>query len=352
VHAWLRVGLSGNVEKGIHSAYMDRPRDKDLKKGPEVISLRRGGSVISSLASAFGGGLRETRLTALLGYLIALDPEPWMPLFGFPGTATEVMLENCSDEGRSDIEVRTERGTGIIEAKVDSTNPIGQARRYTANWRVLLTQYKPINTGKHVRGTRYLCWHDLAECLQVLTRSQSPATRFLASDLITYLEEHHMISKADSVEVYAREINGEDTLALFLQARIYKCLYEKGSRLPRALYFAPHFGQRIAKKHPGVHVGISYIARIEGIDKTASVKGWKALMRSRRSGFWLRKHEDVIDAVARRTTWDGKEQSVLFLGEPRQVFIPAIRKDDLQAGKGWLSKRFFSFDELYAAWGS
>jgi len=36
------------------------------------IPLMRGGEIVSTLTGAFGQSLRETRLTALLGYLIAL----------------------------------------------------------------------------------------------------------------------------------------------------------------------------------------------------------------------------------------------------------------------------------------
>lgn len=39
----------------------------------ERIDLRRGGSVVSSFAGAFGSALLETQLTAMLGYVIALD---------------------------------------------------------------------------------------------------------------------------------------------------------------------------------------------------------------------------------------------------------------------------------------
>ena len=41
----------------------------------------------------------------------------------------------------------------------------------------------------------------------------------------------------------------------------------------------------------------------------------------------------------------------LFLSKPRLVFNPPVLKDNLQKGKGWLSKRTFSFDELFEAWG-
>jgi len=54
----------------------------------EEIELLRGGSVVSTFAGAFGGSLRETRLTALLGYLISLEPRSFLDLFGFTGNAT------------------------------------------------------------------------------------------------------------------------------------------------------------------------------------------------------------------------------------------------------------------------
>jgi len=38
------------------------------------------------------------------------------------------------------------------------------------------------------------------------------------------------------------------------------------------------------------------------------------------------------------------------MGKPRLVFAPPIKKECLVAGTGFLSKRFFSFDELFAAW--
>jgi hypothetical protein len=33
------------------------------------------------------------------------------------------------------------------------------------------------------------------------------------------------------------------------------------------------------------------------------------------------------------------------------VFNPPVQKENLQRGSGRLSKRFFSFDNLFAAWG-
>ena len=162
-----------------------------------------------------------------------------------------------------------------------------------------------------------------------------------------------MIKQRESVEIYAREINEPKTLALFLKAQMYGCWYEKGSRLAEALYFAPHFGQTIANAHPGVRVGISYVARIERVEV---VETWAELMdavKSIRGKFWLNGHLSEIKPLKTEWDWSGrKKRSFLFLSAPRLVFNPPLHKENIQKGKGWLSKRFHSFDELFAAWES
>ena len=161
-----------------------------------------------------------------------------------------------------------------------------------------------------------------------------------------------MIQSRQSVEIYAREINEPATLALFLKAQMYGCWYEEGSRLPEAHYFAPHFGQAISDLQPGVHVGISYIARIERVEVIETWNDLAEAVREVRSKHWWNSHQEEIKPL--RTEWDWgkrKKRSFLFLDSPRLVFNPPVLKERLQKGKGWLSKRFLSFDELFKAWG-
>jgi hypothetical protein len=80
----------------------------------ERIELLRGGSVISSFAGSFGGSLRETRLTAMLGYVIALAPQRFCEQFGFRGTPLTVTLEMREELDRSDILIETTLGRGVI----------------------------------------------------------------------------------------------------------------------------------------------------------------------------------------------------------------------------------------------
>jgi hypothetical protein len=318
----------------------------------ERIDLLRSGSVVSSLAGAFGSALRETRLTAMLGYLIALEPVIFCDIFAFRGRPLSVSLETRELSDRSDILIDTTAGRGVVEAKVTTTDPFRQAQKYSAKWRVLLTEHAASCRQKRLRTVKYLRWRDLVEPLQRLAgRSQDNRVRFVSRDLLSYLGEHSMIKIDKSVEIYAREINNEETLTLFLKAQLYGCDYQKRSGLTEALYFAPHFGQRIARNHPGVQVGISYIARI---DRVEVVETWKELLqtiRKVRGKHWLNGHMPLVQPLHLGWNWRDSKRSFLFLSTPRLVFNPPVLKDKLQKGKGWLNKRIFSFDTLFKAWG-
>jgi hypothetical protein len=316
----------------------------------EQIELLRGGSVVSSLASAFGSGLRETRLTAMLGYLVALAPDEFCELFGFSGKARSVALETRHNLDRSDILVTTTDGIGVVEAKVGRHDPFDQSLKYPARWRVLLTGHLPTLRERARRGCRYLRWQNLLPLLDKLAKSTRAEIRFISQDLQRHLKEHHMIPNTESVEIYAREINEEKTLTLFLHGRMYGCDYEASSQLPEALYFAPHFGQAIASEHPGIHVGISYLARIKNVEVVETFAELCEVTASVRGKVWYKNNANLIKLV-KDWRWDKCRRSFLFLEEPRLVFNPPIQKDKLQKGKGWLSRRVFSFDNFFEAWG-
>jgi hypothetical protein len=106
---------------------------------------------VSSFAGAFGSSLRETRLTAMLGYLIALEPAQFCNFFGFLGRPLSVSLETPHASDRSDILIETTAGRGAIEAKVTATDPFRQSLKYPAKWRVLLTEHSA-SAGCRARG--------------------------------------------------------------------------------------------------------------------------------------------------------------------------------------------------------
>lgn len=323
---------------------MPKKRDhSDVRR----IELFRGGSVVSTLIGTLGNSLRETRITAFLGYVISLQPEPFLKRFRFPGTLQSVQVEVREEDGRSDIVMETSQGRGIVEAKVSMVDPFEQARRYNGKWVALLTNRVP---NRIVRGdTRYIPWEDIANDLAELSNKKTPTLRILSADLLRYLQEHRMVKKPNAVEIYAREINSESTLKLFLGAQLYTCKYEAGSKMAEALYFAPHFGRDLANKHFGIRPGISYISQIATI-RTA--KTWNELndvIRRVKGSAWLSKHQEILKELKKEWTWGTELRSLLFLRVPRRAFNPPVQKSALQRGSGWLSKRFLTFDDLLGA---
>ena len=317
----------------------------------ETIHLFRSGRVVTSLAGAFGGELRETRITAMLGYIIATEPQPFMNLFRLSGDALEVRLETHHEHKRSDILIETTTGTAIIEAKVTAQDPIKQARKYPAKWHILLTQYKPSFKKSRSRNVRYFRWRQLAELLKKLSKSKKSTVNFLAGDLLAYLEEHGMVKKRETVEVYAREINSEATLRMFLEGRMYGCPYEKSSNMDKALYFAPHFGQKVSNIHPGVQIGISYVAKIENVRVARDFNELMDIVAEERGRAWLNRSKHLLQTKRREWFKKKPQYTFLFLSRPMMVFNPPVKKERLQEGKGWLSRRFFSFEDLFAGWG-
>ena len=81
---------------------LNKKKEEYQKKIEKVIMLR-GGSPVRSLLGAFGSSLKETRLTAMLGYLIAQNPFPWQKYFLLKDNISEVSVEFGRDEGRADI---------------------------------------------------------------------------------------------------------------------------------------------------------------------------------------------------------------------------------------------------------
>ncbi len=314
-----------------------------------VIPIYRGGSIVSSLGNSFGGFLRETRLTAIIGYLISLAPKPFLNLFDIKEIPIEINLELSEDNGRSDIQLVTKGGTAVIEAKTELIDPLKQAQRYNAKWRILLTNYNPGSSVSRKKA-RYITWQNIADVCAGLCKNHDYRVKFLSQDLITYLKEHKMIKRDDIVEIYTREINEEKTLNLFLQGRLYNCPYKGGSKITEANYFAPHLGQKIANLHPGISVGISYIAQIKTVEIAESIEDVKNIIRKNRGKPWLKKNMYLVQPILDEWLKKNVRQNFLFLGEPRLVLNPAVKKELLQKGKGWLSKNYLTFDELFKAW--
>lgn len=318
----------------------------------QKIILMRGGDPVRSLLGSFGSSLKETRLTGMLGFLMAQYPKPWQELFGIVQPITEIRLEADQKRGRADIWLETSNKKIVIEAKVSETDPTKQANKYKADRDILISNHIPTSS-QISRQRQYINWDEIAKFLQedFMAETGIPSVKYLATEVLNYMKETGLVRSASAVEIYAREINNEMTLDLFLRGRLYGCNYQKGSKIAQSLYFAPNFGKQLAQDRPSVFPGISFIAKIEAIAVTETWKNLIDAAKKYRGGQWLNQNFNLIRPLHSAWKWKGQQRTFLFLSTPRLVFNPPINKDLLQRGKGWLSRHFFSFDELFEAWG-
>ena len=211
----------------------------------EEVQLLRGGLVVSSFAGAFGASLRETRLTAILGYLIALKPKVFCDEFGITGTVESVRLEARYNQGRSDILINSTDGLAVVEAKVDATDPFKQAKKYHhAKWLVLLTQYLPTPSQKKNPRIKYLCWREVAELIQRNTFDFSRGKeRFISRDLINYLKEHNMIPNDEDKIINVRDITDVEFGRVFFEGTHLRLFSQKKQSAIRSTLFCALFLQ-------------------------------------------------------------------------------------------------------------
>jgi hypothetical protein len=323
--------------------------DENIQQNDQV-ELLRGGTVVSSFAGAFGSSLRETRLTAILGYLIALKPKSFCDEFGITGTIESIWLEPHDEQGRPDIRIKSTHGLAVIEAKVSAADPFKQVRRYSAKWRILLTQYLPTPSQKKPGRVDYWTWRGVVDLIRRHTTEFARGKeRFVSQDLIKHLEEHNMITSKEPVEIYARDINENESADLFLKGHLYCRDYMANSIMAEASYFAPYFGQAVSASHPGVQVGFSYIAEIVSRPKVETFADAKAVWREVNkeetsfSGEW-----DKLKIIQ---NWGWKSPRILlFLSAPRLAFNPPIKKKYIQKTQWSLQRTSYSFDEFYRAW--
>lgn len=305
---------------------------------------------MTSLLGSFGAEVREVRITATLGYLIARDPKPFCEFFEFRGDPMEVHLERPdSSGGRTDIIVRTNRGDGLIEAKIDGTDASQQAESYSAKWKVVLSDYIPSVTKRRPKTPIvYRNWNALAAVLYKLEKSHDREIAVVSKHLLQYLCDSNMsTSKADeSKEIYARDLNTLETFNMFVFAHIYGCEADRSPIRRTARYFAPYIASGLAAEQPSIGEGFTYVARIVGSVVVDDLETMLKACRQELKGRY-RRHEEVVKEAGSRFDWS-KSQNLLFLGPPRRAFWPPIHKTAFQKTPGNLSNLSFTFDELFA----
>lgn len=320
-----------------------------------VVELFRGQSPAADLFSALGDSLRETRLTAAVGYVMAGNPGGICEVLGIRGRPNRLLVEQADGGERADIILETDKETAVFEAKVDQVDPVEQIRRYALSFKrpgKRLRTFALVPFAKDVwaqNEVTYLPWQTLSAMMSApgYTKKLSPVHRAILGEVQKYMERHGLVRNKIPKEVYAREINDEGTLDLFLKHHFYQCKFERQTQLMDASYFAPHFGAKIESLYGGITHGISHVAKINSVVVAEDEAQYREAVVREKGRAYLKRHEAALMYPFKE--WGPEKRYLVFTSQPLLVFNPPIEKSYLQKGSGWLSKRAYSFEDLFKA---
>lgn len=329
------------------------------------VQLRRGKELVSDIFSAIGD-VRETRLTAALGFLIAKAPHAFGRMFlNGSSIIEEVSIEEPEDHSRYDVVIRTSTKLIIVEAKVGYLQAPFQIRRYVRALRkqegkrtflYLLDQgSERLQTEiEQIRKEFPKClvypktWAEIGividrECRSKKLQRTAPQVVAIGQELVKHLKENQM-AESNGKEVYIRQLSG-DSLELFFRYQIYKCQSKFAKSALQHLYFAPLFTARAprdfaARSMLPIEKGLSYFARIE---RGRVVRRNQVLEYLKAAGHRDPRH--AASEILRQTKM--KEFLVLVLGEIYQLFQTPLSSRKLGV-KGMLSQKTATFQELFA----
>lgn len=320
----------------------------------ESIILRSNKSS-NDLLSCFGSKVKETRLTSYLGYLLSLDILTLNEYFGIRGIK-EIIIEKKLETQRCDIIVKTLKKNIIIEAKISNTSTEEQLKkqhqefkkRYEGKIDLISLTRNTIPVNSKVIHSK--SWGELYSLLKRGKYSNNKQ-KILCEEFMSHLENSGIVTKNEK-QVYARDLNKEPYLSLFLKSHIYSCGYTEN--IHKCSYFAPYFGSKISTISPGVDEGLSYVAKIYAHMKINNLDDLKIAILEHIKNKKLRNSNRDIDEKLKMLFDDAGNQkkkafTLLLLEKPRKLFNPSIKKERLATGSGWLNKQYYDFDEIFYA---
>jgi hypothetical protein len=307
----------------------------------------------NNLLSAFGSGIKETRLTAYLGYLISLNIHELSDYLCIKSPILTVYLEKKLDSQRCDIVIETMNTTVIIEAKVNNSDTtsqlIKQYNEYKTEKEIIIIS---LTRNNHFSKNKILAksWTDIYNVLHKCSYN-GHKQRVLSEEFMKHLEEEGMVN-TNKKEVYARDVNKLPNMSLFLQAQVYFC--KANDNIYKCSYFAPYFGNKISTISPGIKEGLSYVAKIENHIEVNTFEELVNTIKMYIKKEKLKLDKDYIETLIKQVKDDEKYDEtiphiLLLLAKPRMLFNPPIEKSFLMDGKGFLSKNYYEFEELFEA---
>ena len=338
-----------------------------------TLRLTRANQDVGSFLSVLGS-LRETRLTAVLGYLVSRFPAEFGPLLGFvPAPADEICVEETDAGDRYDVLVRRSGAAHIIEGKIGPTQNVDQLLRYIRSRRrnarqkpsltvvddgseFLQSQQRAFqNVRRQVRRLNFVTWASVANICRDIARKRrnvttDPTATVIAEQLTAHLKENNMTTEPQP-EIYLRDVSSSWSVQLYFRHHLYKCQSHFFNSARYNRYFAPYFTHQMADEISEDNLvplgeGISFVSRVElvqVIDKCDVLDFLKDLG-----------HPSAKEAANLiRKNHPDKQVLIMTLGEPRLMFISPVTKAKLSKqlpfGRGAMGSRSCTFDDLLAA---
>lgn len=336
-----------------------------------TLHLTRANQDVESFLSVLGS-LRETRLTAVLGFLVSRFPAEFGPVLGFrPSPADEISVEETDAGDRYDVLIRQSGETHIIEGKIGPTQNVTQLLRYirsrkTANKPSLTvvddgsefrqSQHRAFQkVRQQVKQLKFSTWAQVAEVCRDIVRKRrtivsDPTGAVIAQELIAHLKEHNMTTEAQP-EIYLRDVSSIDSVQLYFRHHLYKCQSNYFNSARRNLYFAPYFTRHMAERIAEdnlvpVGEGISFVSRVKKVQVIAT-RDVLAYLKADN-------HPNPKEAAENiRKSHRARETLLMTLGAPRLMFVSPVTKEKLTKiipfGRGAMGSRSCTFDDLLAA---
>lgn len=340
------------------------------------LTLRRAGAQIGSFLSCLGA-LRETRLTATLGFLVARFPEELLPALGLRrGEQYQVSVEETDAGDRFDLLFEKGREPVILEGKLGFSQNYDQLRHYArrvrsrfgkrpglivvddGSWHAQGLSHLNKDLGREICWLQRRTWDDVAEACRRIGAKKTPAKvdpvgYGVARDFAHHLEEEGMTSSGMK-EIYTRDVSDPESAMMFFRHQVWTCQPKFLNSAQGNLYFAPYFTHRAQTSLEEVTVvplgeGISYIAKIDQVQVVPKKELRPYLRESGHS-----EYREVADLIQRYTR--GSETLVMLLGVPYMLFPAPVTKDQLERADietrftaGSMGSRSLTLEELLAA---
>ncbi|MEK7466360.1 MAG: hypothetical protein AAB074_03005 [Planctomycetota bacterium] len=340
------------------------------------LSVFRADKQVTSFLSALGS-VRETRLTAALGFLCGRFPEALLPALGLRNHRQyQVRVEETDEGDRFDLLFDSERDPVVLEGKLGLRQRFDQLEDYVrsvrkkygrrpglvivddGSWHAQGLSDLSRTLARQVKWLKRRTWDDIAAACSRIRGLRSPAKADpvgygIACDLLTHLEAEGM-TKNESKEIYTRDVSDPESATMFFRHQIWTCQPRFLNSAQGNLYFAPYFTARAQWALKEITVvpfgeGISYLARIEQI-QVVPMSDLRPFLRANGVDAYLRVSELV------RRYMGGKETLVMLLGPPYLVFPAPVTKDQLSRAEiknrftaGTMGSRSLTLEELLAA---